>query len=391
MLRPMARLIVKLMILSALLLAMPILGLYVTGKPVAPYLRMPPVTGLVEHAPFSPVAFALLAVAAAIALVIPLLLLFKGLARRDADAPAQRRFPWWGWLGLALTGASWIVAWSDFALFSAIRPFVFPPLWLGYVISINAATHALGGHAPLRQRPGFFLGLFPLSALFWWYFEYLNRFVENWHYVGVAELGGFAYGLHSTLAYSTVLPAVVSTSEWLYTLLRPGPSGPRLHLSVQAQVRVAWIALAGASAALALVGVWPNQLHSLLWIAPLVLLLALQTLAGERTLLAGIGRGDWRALYLPALAALQCGFFWEMWNQYSGAKWLYSIPYVHRYEIFEMPLLGYAGYLPFGIECAAVASLLGGTFSFGRQNDAVASTAKLRNKSASPAPPRPQP
>jgi hypothetical protein len=32
---------------------------------------------------------------------------------------------------------------------------------------------------------------------------------------------------------------------------------------------------------------------------------------------------------------------------------------VHRFEIFEMPVLGYAGYLPFGLECAVVADLLG--------------------------------
>jgi hypothetical protein len=31
---------------------------------------------------------------------------------------------------------------------------------------------------------------------------------------------------------------------------------------------------------------------------------------------------------------------------------------VHRYQIFEMPLLGYAGYLPFGLQCAVVGSLL---------------------------------
>ena len=43
----------------------------------------------------------------------------------------------------------------------------------------------------------------------------------------------------------------------------------------------------------------------------------------------------------------------------DGAKWEYSIPYVHRFEIFEMPLVGYAGYLPFGLECAVVAALFG--------------------------------
>jgi hypothetical protein len=33
------------------------------------------------------------------------------------------------------------------------------------------------------------------------------------------------------------------------------------------------------------------------------------------------------------------------------------VPFVHRFQIFEMPLLGYAGYLPFGLECLAVADL----------------------------------
>jgi hypothetical protein len=40
-----------------------------------------------------------------------------------------------------------------------------------------------------------------------------------------------------------------------------------------------------------------------------------------------------------------------MWNVNSAAKWVYSIPFVDRFHLFEMPLLGYAGYVPFGLEC----------------------------------------
>jgi hypothetical protein len=57
-------------------------------------------------------------------------------------------------------------------------------------------------------------------------------------------------------------------------------------------------------------------------------------------------------------AALVCGFFWEMWNVGSLVGWTYTVPYVQRFEIFAMPILGYAGYLPFGLECAAVEELL---------------------------------
>jgi hypothetical protein len=47
-----------------------------------------------------------------------------------------------------------------------------------------------------------------------------------------------------------------------------------------------------------------------------------------------------------------------MWNTYSLARWTYSVPLVHRFQIFEMPLLGYAGYLPFGLECVVAGELL---------------------------------
>lgn len=60
----------------------------------------------------------------------------------------------------------------------------------------------------------------------------------------------------------------------------------------------------------------------------------------------------------PALAALVCGFLWELWNYGSLAKWHYSIPFVQRFPLFEMPLLGYSGYLPFGIECALIMQLV---------------------------------
>jgi len=59
-----------------------------------------------------------------------------------------------------------------------------------------------------------------------------------------------------------------------------------------------------------------------------------------------------------ALAAIICGFFWEMWNFYSFAKWEYKIPFVDVFHIFEMPVLGYAGYIPFGLLCSAVVQVL---------------------------------
>jgi hypothetical protein len=89
-------------------------------------------------------------------------------------------------------------------------------------------------------------------------------------------------------------------------------------------------------------------------VSPVLILIGIRQLAGKPHPLTGIGAGEWRPAIAAALAALICGGFWEMWNLLSMAKWIYAIPYVQACPIFEMPLPGYAGYLPFGLACATV-------------------------------------
>ena len=159
----------------------------------------------------------------------------------------------------------------------------------------------------------------------------------------------------------TVLPAVLSTQElirssaWVqraFGRVAPIPFSNRPLRS--------WFLLIAAAGGLAVIGIWPNCFFSLVWVAPLLILVALRSLQGECHPLQSFARTDWIGPASAMLAALVCGFFWEMWNAFSLAQWRYSIPFVHRFEIFAMPLLGYAGYLPFGLECAAIADLLEG-------------------------------
>jgi len=210
----------------------------------------------------------------------------------------------------------------------------------------------------MLDRPRFFLLLFPASAAFWWFFEYLNRFVQNWYYVG-AHFGAWEYFWYATLSFSTVLPAVLGTRDWII------PSswfdeGFKSFLPIRfSKPKVlAWAILFASGAGLTGIGVWPNYLFPLIWVSPLFIIVSLQALMGERHILGDVARGDWHLVVSSALAALFCGWFWEMWNYYSLAKWEYAIPFVHRYQIFQMPILGYAGYLPFGLECAVIGGML---------------------------------
>ncbi len=345
--------VVRFFVLSLLLVGLPLLGVWLAGRPLAPYLQFPPVPTVREQAPFSWTAFALLA-------LLPLLfvgLLVAWLQRPVHAAPLAtatwaRSFPVWGWFGVLLLAASWGLAWSPQGDTAALRPYTFTPLWIGYILVVNALACRQTGRSLLTDRPGCFLALFPLSTLFWWYFEYLNRFVQNWYYDGVGSFGAWAYVAAASVAFSTVLPAVLSTWHWLAALPSLGANrGEFLPVRVRRRKMLAWLMLLVAGGGLAGIGVWPQYLFPLLWLSPLLILVPLQMLAGERTVLSNVRRGDWRPVFVSGIAALICGFFWEMWNYHSLARWEYSIPFVHRFEVFEMPLLGYAGYLPFGLEC----------------------------------------
>jgi hypothetical protein len=255
------------------------------------------------------------------------------------------------------------MAWTRFDFMAGLQRHTFVPLWLGYILTVNAATHWRGGECMLASRPRLLALLFPASALFWWGFEYLNRFVENWLYHGHGADGAWAYGLLATLAFSTVLPAVLSTRDFLATFPRMyAPFAEFLPVPEVESRGVAAVGLAIGLCALLLLGVLPNLTYPFLWLAPLLVLASARVLRGYPSVFRRLRAGDWREVVLLALATLACGVFWELWNVFSLAKWTYQVPYVHALEIFEMPLPGYLGYLPFGLECGIVAEL-----AFGRR------------------------
>ncbi|HEX9721574.1 MAG TPA: hypothetical protein VGA59_17795, partial [Ramlibacter sp.] len=172
------------------------------------------------------------------------------------------------------------------------------------------------------------------------------------------ELGPIEYTFFSTVAFSTVLPAVASTAEWLDTMPRIHQAFGRWHpIQIPHPRPAAIIVLIVTALSLAGLGAFREYLYPLVWISPGLVIVALQALAGRRTVLAPLADGDCCGVATYSAAALICGFFWEMWNSGSLAHWEYSIPYVDACRLFEMPVLGYAGYLSFGIECAVIAAL----------------------------------
>lgn len=336
---------VKLLLLAGALLGLPLAGVAMMGQDIRPYLVFPPVTTSVVHSAFSWPVFVTMAAGLAFALWP---FLRRGLSASSATAP----FPWWGWCGILFGALAWVAAWTRLPALAAIQQHTFTFLWLAYIVVINALGFARNGRSMMTHDTGYFLALFPASAAFWWFFEYLNRFVQNWSYQGIETFTPAQYVLFATLSFSTVLPAVLGTRD----VLLPAMGNFERFVVVRESGR-RWpslVLLAVAVLGLLGIGRFPNALFPLVWIAPGLVIVAIQGLAGEDTIFAPLRRGDWSQIVAAALAALVCGFFWELWNFHSLAKWVYHVPFVDRFHLFEMPAVGFAGYLPFGLECLVI-------------------------------------
>ncbi|MFW6081751.1 MAG: hypothetical protein ACOC7W_07545, partial [Desulfosalsimonas sp.] len=183
-------------------------------RPLSVYFDFPPDPGIVDHAGFSWPVFIGLALLIAAGLAPFLMRAVKFL--RSNNLPGETStgsFPAWGWAGVFLCAAAWVLAWTRFDWFADFQAYPFPFLWAGYILAINALCRKRTGTCLMTERPAFFALLFPASAVFWWFFEYLNRFVGNWYYVGVEMFAPWQYIGYATICFATVLPAVLSTSE----------------------------------------------------------------------------------------------------------------------------------------------------------------------------------
>ena len=239
------------------------------------------------------------------------------------------------WPGIILMAAGWYVMWRVETYFN---PIAFWSLWTGASLLMWTVGRA--------DYPGFVrhLQLAALSIPVWWWFEFINARVQNWQYVFSFDYGAIEYGLLTSVAFSTVVPAISAAHAMIGGSHRPeettgfdGPGDRRLAVYLVASgVTLQFAAIA-----------FPAQVFPLVWVAPALIFDGLVTWAGGQGLVQGLKMGRLTGLWTIAVAGLICGTLWEFWNYWSMPKWEYDIPFVDFWRIFEMPLAGYLGYVPF--------------------------------------------
>ena len=264
-------------------------------------------------------------------------------------ARRRREFPPHGWFGIvALAGAEWLL----FRRVEPVTTYFTPIAWSAYILVVDAAVFALTGRSRLHDAPIVMARMAMVSIPLWLIFEAYNLRLRGWTYVGVPHEWAaalFGYGW----SFATITPAIFETSDLVQALMPPVPIHPWKISGAAEKVLV----VAGAACLVIplLVPVaFAGYTVPLLWIAFVLLLDPINKRLALPSFLGDLSEGFARRFYAFLGSGWICGWLWEFWNNWAGAKWHYTFPMFQEWKIFEMPAPGFLGFLPFAMECFAM-------------------------------------
>jgi hypothetical protein len=272
------------------------------------------------------------------------------------DKSEQNKFPVYGIIGIILVIVFWYLNWN---LKGLRTDWAFFPLWLGYCLTIDAITYKRKGDSLLKRNGLSYFFLFLFSVPVWWLFELFNLRMQNWDYIGKQYFTDFQFFILASISFSIVIPAVFETAEFVRTFIKAGKKEPE-HPTKNSTIKL--IFSLGLIFLIAIL-IFPTYFYYLIWISVYFILDPINVWLRNKNLLVYFSNKNFIPIKALSYGCLICGFFWEMWNYFSYPKWVYHLPMVNFMHIFEMPLLGYIGYIPFSFELFAIYQLLAGMIS----------------------------
>jgi hypothetical protein len=263
----------------------------------------------------------------------------------------------YGWIGLLLLLV------SEYCLFHRIEPFTtyfYCFAWWSYILLADNLLLRLRGRSLLVGRRRELWQMLPLSVFIWLIFEAFNFIIGNWSYT-IAPLETWQRWLGYVVSFATVLPGIFVTSELVELLFGrlSGPFASEYHVaSPQKKSAASPMFISFGIFLTAAPLIWPKYFFPAVWVGPILLFDPLLEYFGIRSLGSDIFAGNRRRVWSLMLGGLLCGLMWEFWNYWAGSRWIYTIPFFGEWKIFEMPILGFLGFIPFALECWILYHLL---------------------------------
>ena len=227
-------------------------------------------------------------------------------------------------------------------------------VWTGYILLMDGLVFRLKGASLIRNRPKEFLLLIPCSITLWLLFEFYNFRLENWTYINLpASLTerwiGYAW------AFATILPGIFETAEWVEATgaFSRWHTKPRPFYNMVLRQSII-IGLSFCIVPLLMPDHVVRYLFGFVWVGYVLLLDPINYYTGQPSLFRDLEEGKPERFASLFVAGLICGVLWEFWNYWAHAKWIYTVPIMQDFKVFEMPLVGYLGFPAFAIECFAM-------------------------------------
>lgn len=250
--------------------------------------------------------------------------------------------------GLLLSGREW----SELGDMSAadgsfLATLVTLAALLACVLLINQLVKVRTGSNPFINQRKYFLATSAASGVLGWLLAYLNLFAASW---SSGQHNSALQLLLCTMVFALLAPAVLITRSLIGSftgLLKflargiPLPLRRREHPPF-GLISAASVGLLGGAA-------WPAQLFWLFWVAPLLLLVALQMLWHESTVFSGLKDGDWGRVVCAALAGVAVGNLAVFSYQTAGGSLAINLP---------SPLFAQPGYALFGLLCLQLGDII---------------------------------
>lgn len=235
--------------------------------------------------------------------------------------------------------------------------FFFVTSWWAYIILLDTLLSRKTKKFALLNRhlPGMII----ISCGYWCFFEIMNLRLQDWYYINIPYNAIMRY-VGYFLAYGTVIPAICLTAQALEPVL------PHLRTRPFSVPNYFTRACLAGSALFVLALAVPEYFFGLTWVFGILVIDGFNYRAGRRSFMADLEHGDPRRVLTALLAGLICGAIWEAWNFLSPVRWVYTVPFLEHFKVFEMPIAGYIGFPVFAVETIAFFDLFEGMRKSGR-------------------------
>jgi hypothetical protein len=230
-------------------------------------------------------------------------------------------------------------------------------VWSGYILLVDGLNYKVRGESLIRSRPKEFLLMLPWSVLCWLLFELYNLHTQSWIYVGLPQ-NLVARAIGYVWSFATIFPAILETADLLQPLFKEFRIKPK-----KPSPTVLYLLIALGLLCFALPGLFSystaRYLIMFVWLGFAFMLEPINFLLGGRSLFRYFEAGEMKQFLSLVVSGVVCGFLWEFWNYWAEARWIYNLPFSWAGpKVFEMPLLGFLGFIPFAVECHAMQNYL---------------------------------